>query len=470
VYGSTINTTTTLQVVVNPHTLPSDSIGDAAWNAFSTLNPEYPRFVPWYPYPKLAVAELEPPTANSTSWDFTLIDPFVMPFLNRSMGRKPIINFSTIPTWMFNTSTWSYPADLYEVDFDYNQGTELLDPTGTQAADYFARLVSWYTAGGFTDELGTFHASDHHFSFPNWEVLNEVDAEHNTTVEDYTIRYDAIVSAINAVSPSTKFVALALAQPSTGWQNYFPYFLNASNHKPGTPIDWISYHFYAHPTINETVYDWQYTFFSQADTFVEAIRGIEGVRKELSPRTGTMLNEIGVILPYGNDANETDTIIPREYWNAAGALYAYVYFHAAQLGIEVVGESQLVGYPSQFPSVTEIDWHDGSPNARFRILQLLSGNIGAGDEFLATGDVDVQGPADGSVVSFGFMRKGESQKSVLLINKLYKGANVTVDGAAGGTLRFVDTVSGAGPVGEMVVRSDSFQLGNFSVAVLKMLD
>lgn len=64
------------------------------------------------------------------------------------------------------------------------------------------------------------------------------------------------------------------------------------------------------------------------------------------------------------------------------------------MGIEVVGESQLVGYPSQFPSVTEIDWHDGSPNARFRVLQLLSANISPGDEFLDDGELDVEVSVD----------------------------------------------------------------------------
>jgi len=46
---------------------------------------------------------------------------------------------------MFNMSTWSYPANPEEVDFDYSsRGTELLDPTGTQVIP----SECWNAAGG----------------------------------------------------------------------------------------------------------------------------------------------------------------------------------------------------------------------------------------------------------------------------------------------------------------------------------
>ena len=43
--------------------------------------------------------------------------------------------------------------------WDYEQGTELRDPSFKEVADYYARLLSWYTKGGFTDELGKRHES-----------------------------------------------------------------------------------------------------------------------------------------------------------------------------------------------------------------------------------------------------------------------------------------------------------------------
>jgi hypothetical protein len=47
---------------------------------------DFVRYVPWLPYPKLAVAELEPPANGKTSWDFSLIDPMTLDFLNAQKG------------------------------------------------------------------------------------------------------------------------------------------------------------------------------------------------------------------------------------------------------------------------------------------------------------------------------------------------------------------------------------------------
>ena len=50
------------------------------------LGADYVRYVPWLPYPKLGVAELEPPTPQKTSWDFSLIDPMTKDFLDCDRG------------------------------------------------------------------------------------------------------------------------------------------------------------------------------------------------------------------------------------------------------------------------------------------------------------------------------------------------------------------------------------------------
>jgi hypothetical protein len=187
--------TPTLQVVTNPMLNRSSPIHDGSFRALRDLAADYVRYVPWLPYPKIAVAELEPPTKEKTSWDFTYIDPVTKDFLTATQGRSTVINFSTIPAWMFKTDKpVRYPDDANQVFWDYTQGSELRDPSGKELGDYFARLVSWYTNGGFTDENGTRHESGYHYSFPYWEVLNEPEIEHKTTPEDYTKRYDSIVS------------------------------------------------------------------------------------------------------------------------------------------------------------------------------------------------------------------------------------------------------------------------------------
>jgi len=72
-----------------------------------------------------------------------------------------------------------YPADPDQPVWNYTQGTELRDPSLKELADYYARLVSWYTQGGFVDELGG-STSPATISRSNyWEIFNEIEA--NTT-------------------------------------------------------------------------------------------------------------------------------------------------------------------------------------------------------------------------------------------------------------------------------------------------
>src|SRR5215831_8074214 len=73
--------TATLQVVTNPMLNPGSPIHDGSFSALKALGADYVRYVPWLPYPKIAVAELEPPTKDKTSWDFTYIDPVTKDFL-----------------------------------------------------------------------------------------------------------------------------------------------------------------------------------------------------------------------------------------------------------------------------------------------------------------------------------------------------------------------------------------------------
>src|SRR5436309_8987398 len=122
-------TTPTLQVVVNPPLRRGSAIHDNAFKALRDLQADYVRYVPWLPYPKLGVAELEPPKDGTTSWDFTPIDPMTIDFLEATKGHSVILNFSTIPQWMYTTDKpVAYPGDPARVTWTYEQGTELRDP------------------------------------------------------------------------------------------------------------------------------------------------------------------------------------------------------------------------------------------------------------------------------------------------------------------------------------------------------
>ncbi len=449
--------TPTLQVVVNPPLRPGEPLGIASYQAVKDLGADYVRYVPWLPYPRLAVAELEPPTAEKTSWDFSLIDPMSKDFLAATEGHSTVMNFSTIPAWLFKTDKpVTYPADPNQVVWNYTQGTELRDPTGKELGDYYGRLVSWYVNGGFTDENGVRHESGYHYKFPVWEVLNEVEGEHSTTPEDYTKRYDAIVEGIHRVSTETKFMGMALGGPSDH-PAFVEYFLNPANHKPGIPLDYISYHFYASPTASQTIADWQYTFFDQADGFLNTVRYIENIRKRLSPQTKTDTDELGVILP--TDNNPADKVPPPPaYWNLAGSLYAYLFIELSRLQIDVIGESQLIGYPTQFPSVSMMNWENNKPNARFWVLKLLKDSFHPGDNMVETDVNSKDLAAQAYITSAG--------RKMLLVNKRNRVIEISLPDAGKASALTVDPTTADGPARSITPAEGMIELKPFAVTVV----
>jgi hypothetical protein len=449
-------TTATLQVVENPMVRPSSPIHVNTFKALKELEADYVRYVPWFPYPKMAVAELRRPKKDSTFWDFTYLDSTMEAIMNATQGHSVVINFSTTPSWMWKINyDMAYPQDPYEVFWAYNDGAELRDTTMKELAGYYARLFSWYTKGGFTDERGVFHKSNHYYKIAYWEVLNEPDLEHNIPVRLYTKMYDAIVTELKKISPSTKFIGISLA--FEGDPGYFEYFLNPKNHKPGVPLDGISYHFYGTPSFGpQKLDDYQYTFFEKANYFLDRVRYIENIRKRLSPKTITTINEIGTIIgAKGND-------IPGEYWNLSGAMFAYVFLELTKLGIEVVGESQLVGYPSQFPDVSMINWENGKPNARYWVLKLLKENFGPGDKLVQTNC------SNKDIIVQGFITpKG---KKILLINTRKKEVTISLPpGIKDGTTTFVDVDNSDG-LEQMQGTGNTIILKPFAVEVITLPD
>ena len=468
---SVSKTTPTLQVVVNPPLRRGSRIHDAAFRSLKDLQADFVRYVPWLPYPRLGVAELEAPKGGKTSWDFSLIDPMTIDFLEATKGHSVILNFSTIPQWMVKTDKpVAYPSDPDQPFWDYTQGNDFRDPSFKEVADYYARLLSWYTKGGFTDELGQRHESGHHFSIPYWEILNEVDFERTLSPQTYTRLYDAVVEAMRRVEPGLKFVGVSLAQP-TQKPEFFEYFLNPKNHKPGIPLDYISYHHYAIPAPDHTPAVQEHTFFAQADGFLNFVRAVETIRKRLSPETGTMVNEMGAISADDIEQAEPNHVakpIPASYWNLTGAMYAYLFGEMARMGIDVAGESQLVGYPTQFPSVTMLDWNTGRPNARYRVLQLLKDNFGPGDKLV---DMQRKGfppsPLSSYVYSQGMLTR-DGKRRLLLVNTRDRTFSVTVPGAKGGQVLTVDQATASAPAASRKAESDTLTLGGFAVAVLTL--
>ena len=452
----TSKTTPTLQVVENPAVRPSSAIHANVFKALKDLGADYVRYVPWFPYPKMAVAELKAPTKDSTFWDFTYLDSTMEAIMNATSGHSVVINFSTTPSWMWKINyEMPYPKEAYEVFWAYNDGAELRDSTMKEVAEYYARLFSWYTKGGFTDELVKFHQSNHFYKIPYWEVLNEPDLEHNISVEVYTKMYDAIVGGIKKISPDTKFIGISLA--FNGRPEYFEYFLNPKNHKPGIPLDGISYHFYGTRSYAEQpLQEYQYAFFDKATAFLEKVRFIESIRKRLSPTTITTINEIGTIIG-AMDGNN----IPNDYWNLSGAMFAHIFIELTKMGIDVAGESQLVGYPTQFPDVSMVNWNNGKPNARYSTLKLLKDNFGPGDKLVNT----IVNNAD--IISQAFITP--AGKKILLVNPRNKESKINLPAEAGdGIINTVSEDNEENSIVQTKLSGNSITLKPFAVAVIQL--
>lgn len=305
-----LHTIPTLQLVTNP--LVSREFSPVSKEIFANLkqlNAEYARYAVWFPYPKLAVAELDPPSGlfqcgnvgenfsvqlsceqnggviskvdfasygtaagacgqikagmcnaanssdivqrvcvgqqkcsvpatndlfgdpcpntikrllvqiecnppqNNTYWNFAHLDPMFDDFLTATDGHSRIVSFSTQPSWLFEQDTpHIYPDNATYTDWGYVVGSKLVDDSMQQLGDYYGRLVAWYTRGGFIDEYGLKRDSEHEYDWDYTEIFNEVEGEHQMTVEYYTRAYDAVIQGIRRHTQNydMKYVGMAL--------------------------------------------------------------------------------------------------------------------------------------------------------------------------------------------------------------------------------------------------------------------
>jgi hypothetical protein len=149
------------------------------------------------------------------------------------------------------------------------------------------------------------------------------------------------------------------------------------------------------------------------------------------------------------------------YWHLSGAVYAYVFARLARLGIDVAGESQLVGYPTQFPSVSMVDWNTGEPNARARVLQLLKENFRPGDRLAET---SVRLPLNQGYVFGQAFAAADGTRKLLLVNKRNRAFSLSIPGAISAVV--VDQISKAGPPAARAIAGDKMTLNGFAVAVV----
>ena len=133
---------------------------------------------------------------------------------------------------------------------------------------------------------------------------------------------------------------------------------------------------------------------------------------------------------------------------------------------------QLIGYPSQFPDVSMVNWHTGVPNARFRVLELLVRNCGTGDKMVHT---NVASAAQGTnsdrntnqLFAQAFVTP-TGGKRVLLVNEEDSPIRVSISGAAGGEEIWVDQITGSKQPAARTLPHDSFSINGLGVAVVRL--
>ncbi|GAB2471608.1 hypothetical protein GCM10027063_10200 [Promicromonospora xylanilytica] len=423
-------TTLTTHLWTAPQLRRGSPIHGNAFDALRNLRADLARFLPWFSQLRLAVPELTPPTATTTSWNFELLDPFVEDFVAAAEGRPVVANFATIPTWMFVTpEPVPVSEDPDEIHWEYEQGTELRDPTCAEVADYFYRLASWYIAGGFTDELGMWHESGHSYRFAYWEVLCEPDVGHKLSPEVYTRLYDAVVSRLAPLDPDMKFIGLSLSHVHPD-PEYYWHFLDPAKHSDETPIDAFSYHFYTQPEIinpfgteGNTPYEhWRDIFFAQADAFLDQVRHIDAIRRRLAPHAETHINELGTFPPAPMDPAPA---FPEAYWTLSAAVQSYLWAKLVELGIDLVGIAEFIDYPGMNPGISLLAWETGEPNARYDALALLLRHFGPGDALVTTSATAAHGYPDPRVHVQAYLTVDGSRK-ILFVNKTAEPVRVAV--------------------------------------------
>jgi hypothetical protein len=226
----------------------------------------------------------------------------------------------------------------------------------------------------------------------------------------------------------------------------------------------ISYHFYAVPGADESPEIQPITYFYQADKFLEVVGYIESMRKHFTPKTGTMVNEIGTMLPEDwlqNGPKYVFKPIRPSYWNLSGAIYAYVFAGLAGKGIDEAAESAVPCSPGLWATAAMTDWETGQPNARFWALKLIHDNFQPGDSIVNAES------SSGLVMTQGYITRSGERK-LLIVNKRDNEISLKLSEAEGGELEVVDQTTASNPPASIKIDGQSIKLGGLAVAVVTL--
>lgn len=351
-----------------------------------------------------------PKPGNGSRWDFTAMDIKVLAVqTNVKFPETTILMVHGLPPWACADRTCA------------NATAGLADPSGQQLGEYYSRILSWYSNGGFVDQ-GVHYQSGYNISFGYLEVLNEIDINpHIYSSSDpivnarrYVAIYDGVTRSVRRDHPRMKFIGSCFSGP--GLAAHWAYFLDRSKHAPGTPWppEGVSFHAYVDiPGSSFVPFEkWGDMLFEQAVTVLNNARGSMQVIKAASPQTKVFANEIGICntcsgaLRFMNVASLRSA--NASWWNLHSALWAVMHGELVAMGVSMTGASGLLGYPTgppgspvgvpgpaptlgtifqpqvttlgNCPDMSLVDWETGLGNARLWTLRMVIDGLGTGEK------------------------------------------------------------------------------------------
>ena len=164
-----------------------------------------------------------------------------------------------------------------------------------------------------------------------------------------------------------------------------------------------------------------------------------------------------MILPTDNKPGD-EVPPPARYWNLNGALYAYLYIELSKMQIDLIGMSQMVGCPTQFPSVSMMDWRNNQPNARYWVLKLIKDSFHPGDQLVETSINSDDVAAQAFLTPRGH--------KLLLANKRNRTVEIELPDAEKAAARTVDEQTGDGPARMVKPADGKIALEPFAVTVV----
>jgi len=91
-------------------------------------------------------------------------------------------------------------------------------------ARHIGRIVGWYTAGGFEDDCGHWHASTFNYSWYGLSILNE--DEHGIQPEGgvaYTTCFDAVHEELQRINPQVIAIGPEISESCSYPSEQFDY-------------------------------------------------------------------------------------------------------------------------------------------------------------------------------------------------------------------------------------------------------